>query len=418
MKKKALGVLTAALIISSAVPSFAGTWVGSGNDYTYRENNVNVTNRWVKSGTTWYYLKADGKMAHGESLTIDGANYSFYNDGSMKTGWMQDGNKWYYFASSGAMVKNDWVRSGSRWYFMDENGIMVSNVQKTIKGVRYAFEASGAMVAGWGMVDGSWYYASAGGVLISNQWVKSGTTWYYLKADGKMAHGESLTIDGANYSFYNDGSMKTGWMQDGNKWYYFASSGAMVKNDWVYSSKDWYYMDNQGMMVTNTSITDKGVVYTFDASGKLSYTRMQSASDRYNSNSTNHNTNTNVNNNANGNKVWVVDKPARTEERIVRKMQFVNVYWYKTRDGKVFEFVPEFDEREYRIKANQQRRDSENAYDSLGLSGNMVIDGRKISADEFIAKYIVTGFGMTPMMREINVRETVTIPEEGHWEER
>jgi len=36
---------------------------------------------WVKSGSAWYYLKEDGKMAKDEILTIDGKPYKFDANG-------------------------------------------------------------------------------------------------------------------------------------------------------------------------------------------------------------------------------------------------------------------------------------------------------------------------------------------------
>ena len=36
---------------------------------------------WLQSGSSWYYFKADGKMAAGETLSIDGKNYTFNSRG-------------------------------------------------------------------------------------------------------------------------------------------------------------------------------------------------------------------------------------------------------------------------------------------------------------------------------------------------
>lgn len=40
------------------------------------------TNSWVASGSDWYYVKADGKMAYSESITLsDGGTYHFNASG-------------------------------------------------------------------------------------------------------------------------------------------------------------------------------------------------------------------------------------------------------------------------------------------------------------------------------------------------
>lgn len=101
-------------------------------------------NRWEQSGEKWYFVKADGRRAAGEWMTIDGQEYWFESDGTMATGWRQAANgEWYYFRTTGAMAKDYWAKSGDNWYYMGSDGAMVKNAY-TPDG--YYVDASGVWV--------------------------------------------------------------------------------------------------------------------------------------------------------------------------------------------------------------------------------------------------------------------------------
>ena len=48
---------------------------------------------WLQQGANWYYLNADGAMAHDRWLLIDGKYYYFYSSGSMATDTTVGGHK-------------------------------------------------------------------------------------------------------------------------------------------------------------------------------------------------------------------------------------------------------------------------------------------------------------------------------------
>lgn len=59
-------------------------WRMIGGQWYYYQDYVKQTG-WLQLGDTWYYLNQDGSMAAGVTLELDGASYTFGNDG----GWRQ-----------------------------------------------------------------------------------------------------------------------------------------------------------------------------------------------------------------------------------------------------------------------------------------------------------------------------------------
>ena len=140
---------------------------------------------WVKVGTKWYYLNADG---------------------TKKTGWVKDGKQWYYLNADGSM-KTGWVKDGSQWYYLNVNGTMKTGWMKE-NGKWYYLNGSGDMAQGWIKVASKWYYLGSSGEMFTG-WLKQSNIWYYLSGSGEML---------------------SGWQQIKGKWYYFYTSGQMASN--------------------------------------------------------------------------------------------------------------------------------------------------------------------------------------------
>ena len=104
------------------------------------------------------------------------------------TGWNQDTTGWWWENSDGSYVVNNWVQDAGKWYFMDGNGYM-SRGWIWDNGTWYFADASGAMLTGWVRVDGSVYYLNP---------VSDGT-------QGAMVTG-TRTIDGVEYTFDASGA--------------------------------------------------------------------------------------------------------------------------------------------------------------------------------------------------------------------
>ncbi len=194
-------------------------WFSMDGKWYYYKNDAKATG-WLKSGSVYYYMDANGVMT---------------------TGWQLVGGKWYFMNASGAM-QTGWLQSGSVWYYLD---------------------GSGAMATGWKLVGGVYYYFNGSGVMQTG-WLQSGNTWYYLKSSGAMATGWAQD-SGKWYYFNASGAMQTGWQKVGATWYYFQSGGAM-QTGWLKDGGTWYYFGSSGAMATG-SVKIGTKTYNFAASG-------------------------------------------------------------------------------------------------------------------------------------------------------
>jgi len=83
---------------------------------------------WGKDAQGWYYVKADGRKAAAEWLTLEGKEYWIEGNAYMATGWKKfPGEKWCYFGTSGALAKNTWVTSSGKWYYVGPDGVMLAS---------------------------------------------------------------------------------------------------------------------------------------------------------------------------------------------------------------------------------------------------------------------------------------------------
>ncbi|NGM17176.1 hypothetical protein GMI70_03990 [Eggerthellaceae bacterium zg-893] len=156
----------AAKPVTPAQPAAGKTgWVGSGNDWAYYENGVQVKGGWELIDGAWYHFEANGKMTTATKSNPwfqdeDGTWYmlDYRHDGqygAMLTGWQKDGGEWYHFAKSGAM-QSGWMKDADgTWYLLN------SKHDGTF----------GAMLTGWQKVGGKWYYMDASGAMAENEWV-------------------------------------------------------------------------------------------------------------------------------------------------------------------------------------------------------------------------------------------------------
>ncbi len=150
------------------VPAKDG-WVGSGNDWSYYENGVQVKGGWKWIDNAWYHFEANGQMTNTQWFQdADGTWYLLNQShkgsyGAMLTGWQKVDGGWYYLNKSGAM-QSGWVKDGGEWYLLNTK-----------------HDGSfGKMLTGWQLVGGKWYYLEASGAMASSEWVGP----YWVNASG------------------------------------------------------------------------------------------------------------------------------------------------------------------------------------------------------------------------------------------
>lgn len=284
----------------------ANGWVKTADGWYFAAGSGALKTGWLLTGGKWYYLDPakSGLMLVGKH-EIGKATYLLDPSGAMKTGWVLDGADWYHFNGSGAMTTG-WVWLGVWYYLNPSDGVMKTGKFKVSKDL-YIANASGAMLTGWVKLPEGWYYAVGSGELKTG-WLSLGGVWYWLDPtnDGLMAEDGMKTVNGVQYLFDASGAMaanrflklddgkcayadssgavnaigvydgdkvvlkdkdgntvkgwqkfgtswfygdengnpKTGWLDDGGKWYWLQESGAMATNAWVDGGK--YYVGAEG----------------------------------------------------------------------------------------------------------------------------------------------------------------------------
>lgn len=241
-----------------------------GKTYAFNASGV-MRKGWISETEGWYYAKADGSFADGWQFIsngwyyfekdnaeypylmvssckkeINGAEYFFDGNGTMRKGWISEKEGWYYTVNSGAKVTG-WAKVGTKWYYLDPDnaehpGLMLSSTERTIAGVDYIFEADGSMRAGWYKAGVDWYYYGETSGQICSGWQKVGGYWYYLDPiNGNKAFlGGWKVVNGAWYYFNLGGAMATNWLYVGGNWYYLAGDGVM-RTGWQWVDNNWYY---------------------------------------------------------------------------------------------------------------------------------------------------------------------------------
>ena len=123
-------------------------WVKSGSSWYYFNQGIMVRNAWQGN----YWLGSDGKMA--TSSWVDNGRYYVGSNGSWDkdkkkedevptgrhTGWVKSGTTWYYFDAQGKLVRNAWAGN----YWLGSDGKMAKNAW--VDNNRYYVGANGAWV--------------------------------------------------------------------------------------------------------------------------------------------------------------------------------------------------------------------------------------------------------------------------------
>lgn len=249
------------------------------NYYYVNESGVMVTNNWheVDSSeydeddapdTYWYYLGSSGKAYTSPSSDktnfkkINGRNYAFDDEGKMLFGWVNDASErvtgddaWkdgvYYCGDSndGSRSETEWRHieviddenedddfDGNYWFYFSSNGKKNEDTTKTINGGKYRFDANGAAVSGWYILDKATtseaptpsqayiYYNGVNDCHMAKGWFKTipsedidedgyddeSSYWFYAASDGELATNQIKKINGHRYAFDEKGEMLTG----------------------------------------------------------------------------------------------------------------------------------------------------------------------------------------------------------------
>ena len=216
---------------------------------------------WYENSETGgkYYFKADGNVAYGEMLEIDGKKYYFNYSGQMVIGSFS-----YYDESrdedvrlladeNGVIIETSgWVTVNNRKYYVLEDGTVARTVLE-IDGNLYGFNTwNGKLQYGyfeqWNdeIDDSICYIADENGVIQTDGWVEYGFDLFYAGTDGKLVQSE-WSEDGQYYFLYG-GVATTGIHLIDDEYYQFAGDGKLIGkvegfSEWNKVDGFWFYYD-------------------------------------------------------------------------------------------------------------------------------------------------------------------------------
>ena len=269
---------------------------------------VNDQGLWVKKqgwisryhGSEYMYVKANGKVADDEWVSVGGSWYYFSGYTMLDSTVRKISGKEYVFASSGKLAltvdpakkESKWVSVDGSWYYID-NGELVEDGECTIGGKTYLFESyrmctnefawtsDGSKYAdangivqnytGWKMINGKWFWFNQDHAREYG-WLHIGDRTYYINGNSGMLTGAQL-IDGDIYHFSSSGALEqkdtieNGWVQAGGEWYYYVNN-SLVRGKICNIGGVYYGFDGDGSMVRNGLVDYE---YYVDASGKVSF---------------------------------------------------------------------------------------------------------------------------------------------------
>ena len=200
--------------------------------YYFNSKGEKQTSMWRKNGDSWFYLDDEGRVQTG---WVDDDRYYCDENGAMATGWRKiapadkirvknvpgesdDGKRWHYFGKDGKKYQ---AKSGSKHseykidgatYSFNEDGYMDTgwvNLKESsnakIKDFRY-YNSDGTMRKGW--------YSLKPPTGIKETYLNN-VEWFYFNRDGKPESSESEShlrstglkkINGLTYIFRSNGT--------------------------------------------------------------------------------------------------------------------------------------------------------------------------------------------------------------------
>lgn len=126
-KQLLVGLLSATMVVGSAMPAFAAEWKRDDIGWWYEEDNGQYpTATWKFINNNWFY---------------------FQHSGYASTGWIFESGRWY-FADSDCYMLTGWVNVEGKNYYLNpisdgtKGAMLTGNVE--IDGVTYTFDETGA----------------------------------------------------------------------------------------------------------------------------------------------------------------------------------------------------------------------------------------------------------------------------------
>ena len=245
-----------------------------GEQYFCNAEGILYSNQFIKFGTTYYYMGADGSVQKGFVTTEDGAKYYADEESGaiQKSTWIKEGDKSYFADGTGKLYSNQFIKFGTTQYYMGSDGSVQKGLVTTGDGAKYyADEESGVIQKSTWIKEGDKsYFADGTGKLYSNQFIKFGDTYYYMGSDASVQKGIVKASDGKYYYTAEDTGIlqkKAGWIEKDDKSYFADGTGKLYSNQFIKFGDTYYYCGSDAALIKDQVYPVKGVLYKFDLEG-------------------------------------------------------------------------------------------------------------------------------------------------------
>lgn len=268
----------------------------NGTSYYFDSEGIDYTGIRTIDGKKYYYEK--GFLRKSCILDVDGHNYIALSSGEIQElfpgmEWVDANGSWYYIRNN-KLLKNTKAKINNKWYLFSESGsIYQTNSTIFFNGVPYFVNSDGSLkVNAWGSVNGAKVYYDENGSPVSGVTTINGVK-YLFSYHSYETYGQllcnrafcfsSLTFyDPVNYASDSAGRAtrlkNNAWTKVDGFWYY-VSNHSVLLNTVTQIGNSYYAFDEAGHMYAGTTFTLKGVSYTADKDGHVTFTQMQDLSD-------------------------------------------------------------------------------------------------------------------------------------------
>ncbi len=241
----------------------------NGKKYYAGEGGVIFVNQFIKFGTTYYYMGSDGSVQTGTFNVDGEVYYADPTSGIIRqeSGWITHDGKEYFGKGDGTLYTNQFIKFGTIYYYMGADGSVQKGIVNVDGTVYYADPNSGVIQekAGWINYDGKDYFGKGDGTLYTNQFIKFGTTYYYMGSDGSVQKG-IVNVNGVIYFADPDNGIirqESGWINYDGKKYFGKGDMTLYSNQFITFGDTYYYMGADGSLQKGI-VNANGVIYFAD----------------------------------------------------------------------------------------------------------------------------------------------------------
>ena len=154
--------------------------------YYFNNSGIRCSGFQTQNNNTYFFSRVDDNYMRTGFFAIDGYYYYFNNLGVMKKGFQKIDNQTRFFSRVDGKMRTGWVNiDGPMYYFNTDTGIMVIG-NKIIDGVNYIFNSNGTLKDGFTTdINGNVRYYFPDGTYAKD-WYNIAGTKYFFNSLGVM----------------------------------------------------------------------------------------------------------------------------------------------------------------------------------------------------------------------------------------